>query len=92
MMVAMQKNDTAHFEIASVPPSRYDDQLENGVVEAEYQEMTSKQEIAQSECYQQRSDAEMEINSSVEEKDAVEQQFFEQERAVFSQLQDRESV
>lgn len=42
MMVAMQKNDTAHFEIASIPPSRYDDQLENGVVEAEYQEMTSQ--------------------------------------------------
>lgn len=42
--------------------------------------------------YQQRSDAEMEINSSVEEKDAVEQQWFEPERAIFSKMQDRESI
>ena len=32
----------------------------------------------------------MEINSSVEEKEAVEQEWFEPERAIFSQLGDRE--
>ena len=89
MMINMMKNDTAHYEIASIPPSRYDDQLENGVVEAEYQEIESQMEAAQSEMYQQRSDAEMEINSSVEEKDAVVQEWFEPERAIFSQLGDR---
>ena len=45
--------------------------MENGVVEAEYQEMKSQLEAAQSEEYQQRSDAEMEMNSEVEEKEAV---------------------
>jgi hypothetical protein len=46
MMINMMKNDTAHYEIASIPPSRYDDQLENGVVEAEYQEIESQMEAA----------------------------------------------
>ena len=32
----MEKNATAHYEIASIPPSRHDEQMENGVVEAEY--------------------------------------------------------
>ena len=32
----------------------------------------------------------MEVNSEVEEKELVEQEFFEPERAIFSQLQDRE--
>lgn len=41
MELQMEKNATAHYEVASVPPSRYDDQMENGVVEAEFQEMTS---------------------------------------------------
>ena len=89
MMINMMKNDTAHYEIASIPPSRYDDQLENGVVEAEFQEIESQMEAVQSEMYQQRSDAEMEINSSIEEKDAVVQEWFEPERAIFSQLGDR---
>lgn len=54
--------------------------------------MNSQLECAKSEEFQQRSDAEMEINSEMEEKDAVEQQFFEPERAIFSQLQDRDEV
>lgn len=36
MELQMEKNQTAHYEIASVPPSRYDDQMENGAVEAEF--------------------------------------------------------
>jgi len=47
----MQKYDTAHYEIASIPPSRHDDLLENGAVEAEYQEIESQMEAAQSEMY-----------------------------------------
>ena len=34
--LAMQKNDTAHYEVASVPPSRHDDLNQPGAVEAEY--------------------------------------------------------
>ena len=34
----------------------------------------------------------MEINSEVEEKELVPQEFFEPERAIFSQLQDRDEV
>jgi len=64
--------------------------MENGVVEAEYQEMTSQVEACQSEEYQQRSDAEMEINSDVDEKIAIDEEHFIPERAIFSQLQDRE--
>ena len=90
MELAMEKNATAHFEVASVPPSRYDDQMENGVVEAEYQEMKSEMEANKSEMYHQRSDAEMEVDSEVEEKEKVASEYFEPERAIFSQLQDRE--
>lgn len=48
--------------------------------------MTSQVEANQSEEFQQRSDAEMEINSEVEEKELVQQEYFEPERAIFSQL------
>ena len=64
--------------------------MENGVVEAEYQELESQLEACQSEEYQQRSDAEFENNSDKEEANAVEQEFFVPERAVFSALQDRD--
>ena len=64
--------------------------MENGVVEAEYQEMKSEMEANKSEMYHQRSDAEMEVDSEVEEKEKVASEYFEPERAIFSQLQDRE--
>ena len=51
MELAMEKNATAHFEVASVPPSRYDDQMENAGVDAEYQEMKSEMEANKSEMY-----------------------------------------
>ena len=54
--------------------------------------MTSQVEANQSEEFQQRSDAEMEINSEVEEKELVQQEYFEPERAIFSQLKDRDEV
>lgn len=60
------------------------------MVEAEYQELESQLEACQSEEYQQRSDAEFENNSDKEEANAVEQEFFVPERAVFSALQDRD--
>ena len=91
-MVNMAKNDTAHYEVASIPPSRYDDQLENGVVDAEYQELTSQLEANQSEMYQQRSDAEMEIASSVCEKEAIQQDFFDPERAIFSRADNHDEI
>ena len=47
----MEKNATAHFEVASVPPSRYDDQMENAGVDAEYQEMKSEMEANKSDLY-----------------------------------------
>ena len=56
------------------------------MVEAEFQEMTSQVEVCQSEEYQQRSDAEMEINSDVDEKIAIQEEHFVPERAIFSQL------
>ena len=52
MELQMEKNATAHYEVASIPPSRYDDQMENGVVEAEFQELASQVEVCQSEEYQ----------------------------------------
>ena len=36
MELQMEKNATAHYEVASVPPSRYDAEMENGAVEAEF--------------------------------------------------------
>lgn len=36
LMLQMEKNATAHFEIASIPPSCYDDQVEAGGVDAEF--------------------------------------------------------
>ena len=67
-MLAMEINATAHFETASVPPSKYAAEMGKGLHLAEFQEMTSQVEADQSEEYQQRSDAEMEINSEVEIK------------------------
>ena len=48
--------------------------------------MTSQLEANQSEEYCQRSDAEFENNSDKEEANAVEQEYFIPERAIFSQL------
>ena len=44
MELAMEKNATAHFEVASIPPSRHSGLIEPGAVEAEYQELTSQLE------------------------------------------------
>ena len=41
--------------------------MEAGAVEAEFQELQSQMEADRSEEFQQRSDAEMEINSEVDE-------------------------
>lgn len=89
MELQMEKNQTAHFEVASIPPSRHEGLIEAGGVEAEFQELTSQLEAAQSEEFQQRSDAEMEINSDVEMKQGEDFEHFVPERAIFSQLQDR---
>ena len=51
MILAMEKNATAHFETASVPPSKYDEAMGKGQHEAEYQELTSQIEAAHSEEY-----------------------------------------
>ena len=59
----MEKNATAHYEVASIPPSRQEGMVEPGAVEAEFDELVSRREITQSEEFQQRSDAEMEMNS-----------------------------
>lgn len=32
----MEKNATAHFEVASIPPSRHEGLIEPGFVEAEF--------------------------------------------------------
>ena len=45
----MQKNDTALFEVASVPPSRYNDEMENGACEAEFNEIESQLNASKSE-------------------------------------------
>ena len=52
MELAMEKNATAHFEVASIPPSRHSGLIEPGAVEAEYQELTSQLEACQSEEFQ----------------------------------------
>lgn len=67
----MEKNATAHYEIASIPPSRYDDQMENGVVEAEFHELNSQLEANKSEEFHQQSDAEYENISDKDVKEAV---------------------
>ena len=55
-------------------------------MDAEYHEMTSQDvEANQSEMYQQRSDAEMEIDSDMQEKEAGQQEYFEPEQAIYSQ-------
>lgn len=78
--------------MASIPPSRHEGLIEPGGVEAEFQELTSQMEAAQSEEFQQRSDAEMEINSDVEMKQGEDFEHFVPERAIFSQLQDRDET
>ena len=51
-MLAMEINATAHFETASVPPSKYAAEMGKGLHLAEFQEMTSQVEADQSEEYQ----------------------------------------
>ena len=89
MELAMDQNATAHYETASIPPSAYEFVMQKGHYEAAYQDMTSQMEAAQSEEYQQRSDAEMEVNSEVEVKlDGHGQEYFEPERAIYSAVDD----
>ena len=47
--IAMEKNQTAHYDVASVPPSRYNDEVEQAGVEAEYQEVSAEMEAEKSE-------------------------------------------
>ena len=78
-MMAIQK-DTAHFEVASVPPSR--EQILEGrgtQNQGEYSDILSQQEASQSEMYQQRSDAEMEIDSHYRQKVDTQAKYFEAE-------------
>lgn len=40
--IAMEKNATAHFEVTSVPPSRFTNEIEHGRdSDAEYQDINS---------------------------------------------------
>ena len=84
----MQKDATAHFEETSIPPTRHEEEVENGAVEAEYEVMNSVRDISQNEEYHARSDAEMEVDSEVEER-VVEQEFFIPERPIYSRVEDR---
>jgi len=68
----MDKNMTAEYDLVSVPPTAHGSQLEVGVVDAINKEDSEEMEGRQSEMYQNRSDAEMEINSSIEHKEAIE--------------------
>jgi len=36
MELQMDVNATAHYEVASIPPTEWDEEMENGVVEAEF--------------------------------------------------------
>ena len=83
-MMAIQR-DGAHFDSVSVPPSRQTIEEGRGTaVPAQYEEMLMQVEASQSEIYQQRSDAEMEIESNMQERMAIGQEFFEAEQAIFS--------
>lgn len=49
MIFQMEKNATALFEEASIEQSKHEGMVERGAVEAEYDDMRSRCEIAQSE-------------------------------------------
>ena len=51
MELAMEKNATAHFDNVSVPPSMQAIEIGQGSHSAEFQELTSQIEAAQSEEY-----------------------------------------
>lgn len=55
---------SAQFDVVSVPPTRFDEELEVGGVNANYNDCSEKMEGDNSEMQINRSDAEMEINSS----------------------------
>ena len=57
-------------------------------MEAEYHVMNSERELSQSEEYHARSDAEMEVDSEVEERE-VEHTYFMPERPIYSRVEDR---
>ena len=81
----MDKNMTAEYhDDVSVPPTANDSMLEVAGVDAIHHEESDKMEDKDSEMYANRSDAEMEINSSVDNKEDIDQEFFEKEKAIFS--------
>ena len=86
----MDHNQTAQYhDDVSVPPTAMGSVMEVGGVNAIHHEESEKMEDADSEMYQNRSDAEMEINSTIENKEDIDQEFFENDRPVYSQLLDR---
>ena len=83
----MDHNMTADYnDDVSVPPTAMDSMNEVPGVDAIHHTESDKMEDADSENYQNRSDAEMEIISTVDHKEAIQQDYFEQDRAIFSRL------
>ena len=81
---------SAHFDVTSIPPSRHDAEIEVGGTQANYHECSEQMEGDNSEVQINRSDAEMEINSSVEVAEDDQEELFPLDRAIFSRLKDGE--
>ena len=58
-------------------------------MDAVHYEASERMEGEDSEMYANRSDAEMEIASDINQKNDIEQEYFEKEKPVFANLLDR---